>query len=182
MSFLGDAWDITKEAGVFAAEAFEVAGEDTPYVGALINGAQAMKDADTSRDASAAGDADKADYYHDRAGYDMLKAIPGVGSVLGAAELENGAWSALHGKGFKNGMDDVGDSVMDWGAALGIGDLGSSHPLPFTGAPPERADRDDDGMGGNNRHDTWGSHEDLRHRIEDKEEFDDTQKRAQQGG
>jgi hypothetical protein len=178
MGFLGEAWDVVKEVGLLGCEVAEVAGEDTPLIGTAVNGVEAAYHYGKSSDAENRGDMDEADYEHDKAGYNLLKAIPGVGTVLGVTELMNGTVSAVRGNGFHNGMEDVGDSVMDWGAALGIGALGASNPIPLTGAPPKRSDRDDDGDGGNNYHDTWGSHGALRQSIEEKERFDEAAQRA----
>lgn len=176
MSFLGEAWDIAKEVGLLGAEVAEVAGEDTPLIGTVVNGIEAAHYYGKSNDADNAGDHDAADYYHDKAGYDVLKMIPGVGTALGVAELANGTISAARGNGFHNGMEDVGDHVMDVGAMLGIGGLGATDG--FLGAPPKRDDRYDDGEGGNNHHESWGSHSALREKVEDKKRFDEAAQRA----
>jgi hypothetical protein len=177
--FLEAAWDVTKEVGLLGAEVGEVAGEDTPLIGTVVNGLEAAYHYGKASDLENAGDHDGADYQHDKAGYNVLKAIPGVGTVMGIGELANGTYNAVTGNGgFHEGMESFGDHVMDVGAMAGIGGLGASNPIPLTGAPPKRDDRDDDGDGGNNYHDTWGSHAALREKNEDRERFAEAQKRA----
>jgi hypothetical protein len=178
MGALESAWDITKEVGLLGAEVGEVAGEDTPLIGSIVNGAEAAYHYGKASDLEDQGDHDGADYQHDKAGYDVLKMIPGVGTVMGVGELANGIYSSATGGTFHDGMENFGDHVMDVGAMAGVGGLGASNPIPLTGGPPQRGDRDDDGDGGNNYHDTWGSHAALRDKNEDRERFAEAQTRA----
>jgi hypothetical protein len=162
MGALESAWDVTKEVGLLGSEVLEVAGEDTPLIGSAVNVAESAYHYGKANDLENAGDQDGADYQHDKAGYDAVKAIPGVGSFLGVSELASGLHSYNTGGGFHDGMENFGDHVMDIGAMAGIGGLGATDPIPLTGGPPQRYDRNDDGDGGNNNHDTWGSHAALR--------------------
>jgi len=162
MSDLGDGFEVAKELGSMAADEFEVLGEQTPVIGAAIESAYDMG---KSNHEDALGNDDAADHYHDRAGYEMLKAVPLVGTALTVTELMNGGVNLARGKGFVDGMEDVRDHVEDLGAMAGIGVMGADHPIPGTGQSPHEA------------HDGWGSHTDLRHSVEEQERFEDARER-----
>lgn len=172
-------WDIAKEVGLLGAEVGHFAGKHTPFIGTVVNGIEAARHYGAASDAERAGDMDKADYYHDKAGYDLLKAVPGVGTALGMAELAAGTANVMYGGSFHDGMETVGDYTMDIGAMLGIGAFGAPNPIPGTGAPPRRSDRDDDDLGGNNYHDSWGSHAKLRRSLHYRELLEERAKHQQ---
>jgi hypothetical protein len=163
MGFLGDVYEVGGEVLSLGAEATEVAGEATPFIGAGFNGAKAVREASLSHDAELAGDKDKADFHGGEAAYDWLKAVPGVGSVLGVAELAGGAVSGLQGNGFVHGMDEVKDMTKDLGAMAGVEEFGAGK---YKGDP--------------RTHDGWGSHAELRDEEEEKEQFAAAAERAEQ--
>jgi hypothetical protein len=161
MGFFGDVLEVGGEVLSMGAEVTEVAGEATPFIGAGFNGAKAVSEASQAHDAELAGDKDKADFHGGEAAYDWLKAVPGVGTALGVAELTGGAVSGLQGHGFVHGMDEVKDMTKDVGAMVGIEEFGGGK---YKGDP--------------RTHDEWGSHAELREQDEDKERFAEAQKRA----
>jgi hypothetical protein len=165
MSFWSDALEIGTEVGSVAAEGLEVAGEYTPLIGTAVNGAKAIYHSSKSHDAEMAGDKDKANFYGNEAAYDWMKAIPGVGTILGVGELAGGVANVVEGGkgGFVGGMNKMQDGMEDLGAMLGIDEFGASK---YKGDP--------------NAHDTFGSHGELREQIEEQEKFEEAAKRAGQ--
>jgi hypothetical protein len=165
MGLLEEVGEPLLEAGSLAAEVVEVAGESTPLIGTGINAAKGIYHGTEAHDAEMAGDKDKASFYGNEAAYDWVKAIPGVGTFLGATELIGGAKSALDGGKFVDGMHHSQDVIEDLGAMAGIEEFGASR---YQGDP--------------NAHDTWGSHAALRDHVEDQERFEDAAERAKQQG
>ncbi len=163
MGFLSEAYEIGGEVLSLGAEATEIAGEATPFIGAGFNGAKAVSQASQAHDAELAGDKDSADFHSGEAAYDWMKAVPGVGTALGVAELTGGAVSGLMGNGFVHGMDEVKDMTKDVGAMAGIEEFGAGK---YKGDP--------------RTHDGWGSHAELREQEEDKERFAAAAERAEQ--
>lgn len=161
MGLFGDVLEAGVETASVAMDVTERAGEATPFVGAGLNGGKAIYHSSQAHDAELAGDKDKADFYGGEAAYDWLKAIPGVGTGLGLAELTGGAVSLIKGDGFVHGMDEVKDMTKDVGAMAGIEEFGAGK---YQGDP--------------RTHDSWGSHAELRETNEDRERFAEAAERA----
>jgi hypothetical protein len=165
-SFFDTILDPVVEVGSLGVEALEAVGEATPIVGTAINGGKAIYHSSKAHDAEMAGDTDAADMYGSKASYDWLKAIPGVGTVLGLGELANGLHNAVDTSDsrhsaperFASGMENFSDGVQDAGAMLGI-----------------------DEFSGKGHHDSWGSHTELRENVEERERLEEYA-RAHGGG
>jgi hypothetical protein len=150
----GDVGNIVSEVGLLGLEGLEKAAkipekyaEAVPIVGTLVNGGKAVYHSGLGDTAEREGDQDKADMYHNKAAYDWLKAVPGVGTALGAGELIEGLGFAVTGGSFSEGMERFGDTVQDIGSMVGIKEFEHS------------------------RDDKIGSHTALRHEVEETEKL-----------
>jgi hypothetical protein len=153
MEFIDDALDAAKEALVVGSELTHVAGADTPIIGTIVNSAEAAGEYTQALAANSEGDQEAEDFHRDRGYYDLLKAVPSVGTTLGLAELMNGGVNFARGRGFKDGMEDVKDTTLDFAAMFG--NLNPMGHDPFL----------------SKGHDTWGSHTELRQTVEHREQL-----------
>ena len=141
MGLLGELLDIGSEVGTLGLEGAEKIGagigEATPLVGTAINAGKGIYHASLAHDAEMAHDQDGADHYGSEAAYDWMKAVPVLGTALGAGEMASGLYwganAAYHGRGFGDvvhagvaGMDNFKDTTKDIGSMAGISEFGGS--------------------------------------------------------